>query len=231
MDVARWERFAPLSGIVAVVLWVIAEFVIQDTDIMDKDTGLEVLAVFRNDSNTLITGGLIFVFGVVFFIWFLGSLRARMWRAEGGLGRLTAIAYGSGMLAALCLLFQAAPLVQGALDDDDLGPGAAQSLQVIAEAFFGGTEITLIPMFLAVGLLTLRTPVFPRWLGWVSLLIALILVIIPIGWAGVVFLFPLWTIVTSVILFIKPMPPPGPPPLTTGFVAPSVARRVREASS
>jgi hypothetical protein len=48
--------------------------------------------------------------------------------------------------------------------------------------------------------------------------IALVLVIIPIGWAGVVFLFPLWTIVTSVILFIKPLPPPGPPPLTTGFV-------------
>jgi hypothetical protein len=43
-------------------------------------------------------------------------------------------------------------------------------------------------------------------------------VIIPIGWAGVVFLFPLWTIVTSVILFITPPPPPGPPPLTVGFV-------------
>jgi hypothetical protein len=43
-------------------------------------------------------------------------------------------------------------------------------------------------------------------------------VIIPIGWAGVVFLFPLWTIVTSVILFTKPPPPPGPPPLTVGFV-------------
>jgi hypothetical protein len=218
MDVARWERFAPLSGIVAVVLWVIAELVTQDTEIMEKDTALEVLAVFRDDTNTLITGGIIFVFGVVFFIWFLGSLRARMWRAEGGLGRLTAIAYGSGMLAALCLLFQVAPIVQGAFDDDDLSPGAAQSLQMISEAFFGGTEITLIPMFLAVGLLTLRTPVFPRWLGWVSLLIALVLVIIPIGWAGVVFLFPLWTLVTSVLLFIKPPPPPGPPPLTVGFV-------------
>jgi hypothetical protein len=218
MDVARWERFAPLTGIVAVVLWVIGTIVAESTDLSDKDTGLEILAVFREDSDTLITGGLIFVFGVVFFIWFLGSLRARMWRAEGGLGRLTALAYGSGMLAALCLLFQVAPIVQGAFDEDDLGPGAAQSLQVISEAFFGGTEITLIPMFIAVGLLTLRTAVFPKWLGWVSLVIALVLVIIPIGWAGVVFLFPLWTIVTSVILFIKPLPPPGPPPLTTGFV-------------
>jgi hypothetical protein len=218
MDLARWERFAPLTGIVAVVLWVIAEFVIESTDFSEKDTALEVLVVFRDDSGTLITGGLMFAFGVVFFIWFLGSLRARLWRAEGGLGRLSAIAYGSGLLAALCLLFQVAPIVQGAFDDDDLSPGAAQSLQVIAGAFFGGTEITLIPMFIAVGLLTLRTRVFPTWLGWASLAIALVLVIIPIGWAGVIFLFPLWTIVTSVLLFVKPMPPPGPPPLTVGFV-------------
>jgi hypothetical protein len=218
MNWARWERFAPLSGIVAVVLWVIGTIVAESTDISEKDTGLEVLAVFRDDTNTIIAGGLIFAFGVVFFIWFLGSLRARLWHAEGGLGRLTAIAYGSGMLAALCLLFQVAPFVQGAFDEEDLGPGAAQSLQVISEAFFGGTEITLIPMFLAVGLLTLRTRVFPVWLGWVSLVIALVLVIIPIGWAGVVFLFPLWTIVTSVMLFIKPLPPPGPPPHTVGFV-------------
>jgi hypothetical protein len=218
MNWARWERFAPLTGIVAVVLWVIGTIVAESTDLSEKDTGLEVLAVFRNDTNTILTGGITFVFGVVFFIWFLGSLRARLWRAEGGLGRLTAIAYGSGMLAALCLLFQVAPIVQGAIDEEDLGPGAAQSLQVISEAFLGGTEITLIPMFLAVGLLTLRTRVLPVWLGWASFVIALVLVIIPLGWAGVVFLFPLWTIVTSVILFIKPMPPPGPPPLTTGFV-------------
>lgn len=217
MNLARLERFAPLTGIVAVVLWVVGT-IITGNEISEKDTGLEVLAVFREDSNTILTGGIIFVFGVVFFIWFLGSLRARMLLAEGSLGRLTAIAYGSGMLAALCVLFQVAPLVQGALDEDDLGPGAAKSLQSISLAFFGGTEFTLIPMFVAVGLLTLRTRVFPMWLGWVSLVIALVLAIIPIGWVGVVFLFPLWTIATSVVLFIKPLPPPGPPPHTVGFV-------------
>jgi hypothetical protein len=221
MNWARWERFAPLAGIVAVAMWVIGTIVAESTDISDSDTGLEVLAVFRNDTGTILTGGIIFVFGVVFFIWFLGSLRARMLLAEGGLGRLTSIAYGSGMLAALCLLFQVAPLVQGALDEDDLGPGAAQSLQVISEAFFGGTEITLIPMLIAVGLLTMRTRVFPMWLGWASFFLALVLVIIPIGWLGVVFLFPIWTIVTSVLLFLRPLPPPGPPPHTTGFVGTS----------
>jgi hypothetical protein len=56
-------------------------------------------------------------------------------------------------------------------------------------------------MFLAVGLLILRTRVLGVWLGWVSLAIALLLAIIPIGWAGVVWAFPLWTLVTSIVLF------------------------------
>ncbi len=34
--------------------------------------------------------------------------------------------------------------------------------------------------------------------------LALVLAIIPIGWAGVVWLFPLWTILMSVLLFRRP---------------------------
>lgn len=218
MNWERWEKRAPLTGIVAVVLWVVGTFIIESTDYSDKDTPQEVLAVFQKDTGTIIAGGLVFALGVVFFIWFLGGLRARLLLAEGGLGRLTSIAYGSGMLAALCLLFQVAPAVQGALDDDDLSPEAAQSLQTMGEAFFGGTEVTLIAMFFAVGILTLRRRALPGWLGWVSLVIALILVIIPIGWIGVVFAFPIWTIIVSVMLYVLPLPPPGPPPHSVGFI-------------
>lgn len=216
MNWARWERFAPLSGIVAVALWITGTIIEESTNYSDKDTPNEILTVLQQDTNTIIAGGIIFAFGVVFFIWFLGSLRAALYSAEGGTGRLTSIAYGSGMLAALCLIFQVAPTVQGAFDEDDLTADTAQALQSVGESFFGGTEFTLLAMFLAVGLVILRTRVLGVWLGWVSLAIALLLAIIPIGWAGVVFAFPLWTIVTSVVLYLRgttavavpPMPAP-----------------------
>jgi hypothetical protein len=203
MNWARWERFAPLTGIVAVALWVVGVIVESSTEYSEKDTPEEILAVFQGDTNTLLAAGVIFAFGVVFFIWFLGSLRAALYSAEGGVGRLSSIAYGSGMLAALCLLLQVAPTLQGAVDEDDLSADTAQSLHSMGEAFFVGAELTLLAMFAAVGLLLLRTRVLPIWLGWASLAVALLLAIIPIGWAGVVWAFPLWTIVTSVLLYLR----------------------------
>jgi hypothetical protein len=200
---ARWERFAPLTGIVAVLLWVVGVIIESSTGYSEKDAPEDILAVVQEDGNTLIAAGVVFAFGVVFFIWFLGSLRAALSEAEGGVGRLSSIAHGSGMLAAVCLLLQVAPTVQAAVDEDDLSADAAQSLQSMGEAFFFGAELTLLAMFVAVGLLVLRSRILPVWLGWVSLAIALLLAIIPIGWAGVVWAFPLWLLVTSVLLYLR----------------------------
>jgi hypothetical protein len=223
MNWTRWERFAPLSGIVAVALWIIGTIVIESTDLSDKEKPDEILAVFKDDPNTIIAGGLLFAFGVLFFIWFLGSLRAALYTAEGGVGRLSSIAYGSGMLAALSLIFQVAPDVTAGFDHDDLSPDAAQALHAVGEAAFGGTQMTLIAMTLAVGLVILRTRVLWTWLGWVSLALALLIAIIPIGWAGVVFVFPLWTIATSLALYMRGAPDATPPPMMTREETPPAA--------
>jgi hypothetical protein len=43
--------------------------------------------------------------------------------------------------------------------------------------------------------------VLPRWLGWFSLLIALVLLVPWINWAAFIFAVPLWVIVVSVLLW------------------------------
>jgi uncharacterized protein (DUF58 family) len=48
-----------------------------------------------------------------------------------------------------------------------------------------------------------RLRALPVWLGWVSFLLALLLLILPIGWVGVVFGLPLWMIATSVLLYLR----------------------------
>ena len=201
----RWERHAALTGAVAVVLWVIGA-IISETGASrpDEETPENLLAWFEDEKNTILAGELLFVLGVLFFIWFLGSLRATLFRAEGGVGRVTSIAYGAGMLAALALILQAAVLIQPSfLDEGILSGDGAQSLSVLSDALFGVVELTLVPMFVAAGLVVLRTGVLPAWHGWASLLIAVVLLIIPIGWIGVIFLFPLWVLVTSVLLWLR----------------------------
>jgi succinate dehydrogenase/fumarate reductase cytochrome b subunit len=198
----RWERFAPLTGVAAIVLFIVGVIVEESgASRPDDDNPAAVLEWFQDKADTLVVTTIMFGVAAVLLIWFFGSLRAALVEAEGGTARLSSIAFGSGLLAALGVLMAVAPTAQGAFSKDDLSPQTAQSLVLLSDSAFGVTEFALVPMFVAVGLLTLKTRVLPIWLGWVSFAIAILLLILPIGWAGVVWAFPLWTIVVSIILF------------------------------
>jgi hypothetical protein len=52
-----------------------------------------------------------------------------------------------------------------------------------------------------VGLLSLSTRIFPAWLSWATLVLAFWLLIPPIGWAGLLYAFPLWLMAVSLLLW------------------------------
>ena len=93
MDTTRWERFAPLTGFVAVVLFVIG-VVIEESGASRPDDGdpAALLAWFRDDTNTIIGAEFLFALGAVLLIWFFGSLRSTLRGAEGGSGRESLLA-------------------------------------------------------------------------------------------------------------------------------------------
>jgi hypothetical protein len=61
----------------------------------------------------------------------------------------------------------------------------------------------------ASALIVLRTGVLPVWMGWLELLIALGLLIVPIGWAFLLFGVPLWLLLASVLLYVRATALPG----------------------
>ena len=197
----RWERLAPLTGVAAVVLWIVGTFLLENTDRPDEDAGANFRTWVEENDTELITGAIVFGFGVLFFLWFLGSLRATLFAAEGGSGRVTTIGFASGVATAISMLFTVLPHGQAAFDIDSVSETSAAALVHMGDAFFGGVELFAIPMTLATGLVILRYGSLPRWLAWFSLVLALILVIIPIGWLGVLIGLPLWVLVTSVVLW------------------------------
>ena len=56
-------------------------------------------------------------------------------------------------------------------------------------------------MFLAVGLASVRERALPAWLGWLSLALAVVALIPPIGWAVVIWGFPLWILIVAALLW------------------------------
>jgi hypothetical protein len=198
---ARWERYEPLTGVAAVLLWIIGTFLLEKDDRPEgKDTAEFVAWVNQNDT-AIIVGAVIFGFGVLLFLWMLGSLRGSLFSAEGGTGRLATIAFAGGVATAISMMFTVLPHAQAAFDKDDTSDTSVDALVHMGDAFFGGVELFAILLLAATALVTLRFGGLPRWFAWVSLVLALILAIPPIGWFGVIVGLPLWVLLLSVLLY------------------------------
>jgi hypothetical protein len=218
-----WERLAALGGIVAVALWIIGTAILEGAEGPDEDDPADILRWYQDESNTILAGGFIFELGVLFFVVFLAALLSRLWWTEGGTGFLSIIALAGGVGTALFAMGIPAADMAGALGEEDLAPEAAQALNTLDTAFFIVAELSAALFVAVVGVLALKARALPAWVGWISLLLALWLLIPPIGWAGLIFGMPLWTLLVSVLLFLpKPWPPlgppKGPPPITAQFV-------------
>jgi hypothetical protein len=202
--VERWERYAPLTGVVAVVLWIAGIFLLEKDDRPDgKDTAAFVRWVEANDSSIL-AGAIIFGFGVLFFLWMLGSLRATLTAAEGGPARLAILTFASGLAVSISLMFTYLPHAQAAFDHENTSDTAIDALVRVGDAFFGGAALFAIPMLVAVAISIVRFGALPRWLAWFSLAVAVVLVIPPLAFFGVVLGLPLWTLFASVLLYRSP---------------------------
>ncbi len=199
----RRERAAALTGITAVALWVTGLVVLET--IADQPatntTEARALAYFEGEEHAILAGTFFFMLGAVFFLWFLGALRARLYLAEGGARRLTGTGYAGGVVAAASLLFMGSTQAAGTLNKANLSPEAAQVYRGLGDAFFYAAEPATGVLILATGMIVLQTRALPTWLGWVSLGIGLWLLIPPIGWAALISAFPLWVIVVSLLLY------------------------------
>lgn len=199
------RRVAPLMGIVGVVLFVISTIVIESSDTPDDDaSAAEIATYYEGELGTLAVGLILAGLGAIALVWFLDGVRAWISRRSDQLGWL---GFFFGFAAVLLLLTSALPDVAAAFASDELDrelePGAAEALFTLGDGFFFGAEILLAGFFLFVGLAGVRARALPAWLGWISLALAVIALVPPVGWAVVVFGFPLWILLVSALMLIR----------------------------
>jgi len=197
--VNRFERWTPLAGVLAVVLWIAGIAVFSHDNPADHATDGQILAWYKHDSNWVLLGGWLFMLGSLAFLWFAVVLRERM--DEAGAGRKAARLTFAGAIAATVFGITV-PLtdVAAAINKNEISTATAGAAHRLADGFFVGAEIALIVVFLAGAVAVLQTRLLPKWWAWLMVVVAVVLVIGPIGWAGLIFATPIWTLGTSFML-------------------------------
>jgi hypothetical protein len=202
----KLARWSPLSGIAFVVLYVTAG-VLFDDEPGPGASDHAILAYYRDDGNQLKleVAFLLATFAGVFFIWFAGTLSARLRAAEAEGGWLSRIPLISGAAFAVLTVSAAAlyQFVADAVDDNpdrfEVDPDTARLLTNGAYTLSPEAAFPLAaPLVLAASLVFLRTRLTPRWFGRAGFVVALGCLLGFLGATSGLFL--LWVVVVAVLL-------------------------------
>ena len=198
----RWERLSALAGVVAVALWIAAVVIFEGVAgaFPEEGSPQAALSYYQGNENAILIGAWLFMLGALLFLWFLGVLRARLLRAEGDVGTFSTVAFAAGVVMTACLVLWPASEAAAAIVADNIEGQTARALHELVTVFFIGAELSAVALLAATAVVSFATGVLPRWWAIVSILIAIVLIIGPIGWAGLIFGMPVWIVVTSVLL-------------------------------
>jgi hypothetical protein len=193
-----WERYAPLTGAVGVVI-IVAVFAFGGSTPDPHDSTVKVAAYYTKHRDKQMTLAFILAIGAAFLPFFASTLRRALdW--AGGTGRLANAAFAGGVLATVG--FWILSTVHLALADSagKTPPLVTQSLNVLDGNDFIPAAAGIGVLLLASGLSVVRYGGLPRWLGWAGLVLG-ILVFTPAGF----FAFlggGIWIFVASIVLFM-----------------------------
>ena len=197
------ERWWGVGGIVFAVLFVIGFALVGDSG----DTGAETLAFYDENRARTIAAFFFFLASAIAYVCFVAAVRAVLARAEPEPRGLAGLGFGAGIVTAALIVVGASPLAALSDTAGDAGAESADAFALVnslAYPLLTGAIAVSSLLALAVGLVALRTGVLPRWLGWVSVVAAPIILVavlfVPI------FVFLAWVAVVSGVLALRPQP-------------------------
>jgi hypothetical protein len=205
------ERFAPLSGLLFVVL-VLAAVIVGGETPGANDSLAKVIDYWRDNDDQAIAASIIAAFSAVALLWFAGVWRATLAAAEGGSARLANTAFAGAILAAVGWSMLIAFNFMAAETIDDVAPQVTQTFSALQSDFFFPLAIGFSVFLLASGLAIVRTGVFPAWMGWVAVVLG-VLSVTPAGFFAILLALA-GIIAVSLMLFMRGTPAtPGAQPL------------------
>ena len=198
------RRIALIAGPLAVVLWIVGLIVgASGSKIPHHATDAELLAWVQGNKNSIILGSFIFIVGCVVFLWFASILRTRLAAAEGENHTFSTLVFGASTAMAVLGMGTKGDIVT-AINPNDVSAATAGAMHHVGDLFFIGAEVSLFAVLVGTAVVAYKTAVLPKWWASLGALVGVVALIGPIGWAALIFGFPLWTLGTTVFLARKP---------------------------
>jgi hypothetical protein len=200
-----WSRWAPLTGIVSAVLGVAGAVIEIVTNPPGSDaSGKEVIAFYAAQGGTQQLAAALLALGFVFFVFFAGSLRSYL-RLKPGLEALSTVALAGAVVETAGQTMGAGyvwTLAQGA---GHLESSAAQALNALSNNAVATNTAGMIVFGIAAGLAILRGGGLPRWLGWVAIAMAVVVVTPAEGLSFLALV--VWMLIVSVLIWRRSSQP------------------------
>ena len=201
-------RWAPIAGIIFVVLMVVGSTLVGDVPAPDASQQ-QIAAYFSNSANHTrsIVGAYLWVFGALALLVFLVRLRNDLRRAEGGTGVLSGLAFGTGVAFAAIWMASAAAFASVAysialrhapVTNPDLVrvlPPMGRLLLLLGGGFSG------LVVLLAAAAVIMKTAVYPRWLAWLGIAAAIAL-LFDVTYLNI-FPFWGWVLIASIVMLTR----------------------------
>lgn len=223
-------RFAPLSGVLFLVLAVIAGALAGEPPDAD-DSAAQHLDYWKDNEGRQIAAAIVWAYAAGAIVWFGASVRDAIARVEPGPSRLASISFAGSVLVAAGLTVNASIQFAAADTVDELSPQSIHALSILTSKFFFPMALGTALFLFAAALAALRHGAFDKRLAWIAVVIA-VLAITPVGFLAFIALVA-WSAIAGVVLYRKkdpvgagaePPSRPGPPieiPPGAGPPAPS----------
>jgi hypothetical protein len=214
----NWARWSPAAGIVFVVLWIVA-FAITGGSPDSGDSNAKILSWYADSGHRTrdIVGLALVLAAALFFLWFLTTLRERLVRAQGGMSGLAGAAFGAGLVwtaltFAAIATFTAPSFARADTGKFQLDPDSYRLLNDLGYTlWFGGTTIAAV-LVVATAVVSMRTGLLPKWLTWLSFVVAVTLLFAFMFIPILIFLG--WVLVVSLVLVFRGAEEPVTAPVT-----------------
>jgi hypothetical protein len=166
------KQIGPLTGILFVVLVIVAFVVGGETPDVNDSAQTVVSFYVDNGSEQQIAGSLL-ALGCVAFLFFLGSLRRALRAAAGDEGGLsTVVLLGGLMIVVGASIFAGIGFTLGDAADN-LPDAAVQTLNALNSDLFFPVAVGTAVFNLGLALAILRHGGLPRPLGWLALVVGI----------------------------------------------------------